>query len=810
MNQDVKKNNKGFPSDYVSKEKKLTDEYAIAYAEAAWQQYLDGNVEVTSGRKAQHAMALQYYNGNQSTYQYLQKSGFKQDEAGNISGYSDVDFTPIGFMKVFMQGVYDYLTRATYDYEARGMDDASIDERTDFALRKRVLMKDKEFFERMMGREITEPIPTSEAEFHIMANETFKTSMEIVLEKHIQAVYEDNRFDLRVEKNLVRDLLYASHFAVYPHYDRNGRIVQEWVDVEEIIVPRSKTQDFSDVPWQGRLQFLTISQLKANVRDRDYKEEEWEVLANTYAGKPLQNFCADPRTPDIQNDFSEPDNAFGTKKYDHFVIPVFTLFYQTTAYNVYGKSINPYNGEYIYRTREFDFEAKPGKESRVEKHYICIHGVSLVLGSKFVFNRGPVTNLVRKYYDKSRPMFPIIITKFDSNPIATSKSMSEALKPIEDMLQLTWGKMINEIAVARPDMTALDLKFIMNGIAMGVQVDDVQEAIDAAFQSGKVVGAHGDDSVWAGRPGGSSGRPIDVVPGGLGSAFRGYVEALQMGFMVMERVIGRSAMTIGQGPHPDTGKKVAEMVSQSANSVLKGLVDAYELGTHNLVEYTAEMVMRLNGARTEDEQFAYRQVFSRLSNDILRAAEGMNLRRMGISIYKRPSQEEINELMAELNQLRGARIAAGNMGGISEDEYFEIRELLRVNPRDARRRLRFRVAQRAAREQAISDRNAEMNAKLQQQSAANTHQMKLDEFQAQYGAEAEAKLSVLREEHRLNLELEKYKESKEIRILELKAKQAAEQSAQDAKEDMALQAVENVGDGMGRKQSTNNVKTQKV
>ncbi len=796
-----------FPTDYVSKAEKSTDEYSLLWLRAIQQQIRSGNVEVSARRNAELRSSLAYYHGNQSTYKYMQDFGLKQDEQGNLVGFTDLDWTPVGFMRTFIKSIYAYMTKERYDYEARGLDDNSIREKEAVLFRKKILMRDRATFERIMGRPITEYVPASEAEFHVFAEEGIKSTMEIVFEKHLQAVLQENRMDLRIEKNLITDLIYSNYFAVMAEYSPTGRINLEWVDTSELYFPRSKERDFSDIPWVARVRLLTIQQLKSMVKDRQLSNEEWEKIAQQYGRKgPGDNTDNSGAFmwPGYDNNESEGIGRYGGR-YDHFAIPVMQAYRLSTDYAVLERYPNSFNGDVIYRSRPFDFKPSDPKR-RVDKEYINVYGALWLIGSDHVFNVGQVSNLIRPHRDRSRPMLPIMITKTHSDSLAIMRSCVETLKPIEHLLQNAWMKLQNELAAAKPDITYADIRWLMNGIQLGVEAKDIQEAVDAALQGGTALGTFSDDATWAARPGGGSGPPFGRVPGGLGQAFRGYVETLQLGFMIMERVVGRSPIQIGQTPHPDTGKRVMEMTITSANEMLQDMVDAYQLGIHNMVEYVSEMIMRLADYRTADEEIGYRQVFSKLTNSVLNAAKGMHLRTMGIQLQKRMTEAEVMEVLQDLQDMRNARNARGNIGGITEDEYLEIRDLLRQNPREARRRLRFRATRRVALEQALAEQNARMNAEVQQQAIAAKMQA---DAQAAAIAENE-KRQTMQLEYNLKRQLMKDELQQELAILREKARLVKEQSAQDFREDVALQSVDNSNDKLFKTQSSNNTSASKI
>lgn len=649
MNGDKYKNDGSsqFPTDYVSREVKATDDYTLAWVKAIEQEIIRGNVEIPSYRKREMARSLQYYHGNMSNYKFMQDFGLKEDESGNMVSYSDIDFSPIGFMRVFMKSVYGYLTKERYEYEARGVDEDSIKEKDIIKFRKEILMRDRAFFERIMGRQIQEYVPASDAEFRIFVEENIKLAIEQAFEEHLNMVLKDNRVDQRIEKNLVADLIYASHYATEQTYTDNGRIGIEWVPINELFMPRSRQRDFSDIPWIVRVMPLTIRQLKARVKDRTLTEEQWDDIARRFTGNSFSN-CGTmfDGMGSLDNIEATPvDGRHG--KYDHYVIPVMQAYKMSTEYAVSEATPNPYNGETILRSRSFEFKAK-GDSRRVEKEWVNIYGALWIVKSDYVFNVGSVKNLVRSRYDRSRPCFPITVTKISSDSLTVVRSMTETLKPIEHMLQSAWLKLQNELAAALPDMTVVEMDFIMNGLKKGIEADNAQEALDALFQTGKLVGSATDQDVFPQNPARSSSQPVYKVPGGLGQAFSSYVQCLQMGFMIMERVIGRSPMQIGQTPHPDTGKKVAEMTASSANEMLQDMVDAYQLGIQNMVEHISEMIMRLSDYRTADEEFAYRRAFSKLTNNIMLAAKGMNLRDMGIIINKRFTEQEVAELLRDI------------------------------------------------------------------------------------------------------------------------------------------------------------------
>lgn len=718
----------GFPSDFIDPRLKEKPEWLLAVAKAIHTLELNGQGGITNAMRARWKKNLRFAEGNQSSMQYAADMGYKvdQEQGSGLAGYADIDFTPLGFMNKVIRVVEGTLTGAGHNFVLTAVDPTSQKEKKAYEnaliTKQRLGAYARERFNvDIIGNMY---VPDDDETRMVYMKMGFKNAYEIAGERFLQIVYNENAYNFNTKPVNVRNIM-ACGFAVQKTcYDNNGKIKIQHCDPTRMMVGHSEKRDFSTSKYRAYEQHYTIAEIKSLYEYGNITEKDWMEIAKKYTkqfGNPTglqfvngdSCLCAD-----------------GSYTYDRFTIPVWEIEYDTVDSFTRSKFENEAGENSDYRERAFNY--KPSgvnkKKKRVDVNVARMYVCSWIKGSEFIYNYGPKRNMTRPKDKRGKPHSDFTMVKVSPADFHYARSFAHKMKPVENMLQNAWNKLQNAISKAKVDVTVYQGKALLNAIGMGIKgIDTIDQMLDAANGEGDIIVNSTDDFD---NP--NAGQPVQHITRGIGQALQEYIALIQFLNNMVRDITGVPVIADASAPDPRFGKKIGEMILDRSSKALTELVESHEYLLTAGAEVTLKKIQRL----LEEKPDVYEDALGAASMDVLRYAEGLTTREMGIKVENRMTDEDIKLLYAELKEIVVSKTKSGK-NDFNVYHYLTLRldEMIKEQPKFAKYWLGMELEKIAKQEREIEKENIALNAQAQQQSNQVTSQGKMQELEMKLSGE---------------------------------------------------------------------------
>jgi hypothetical protein len=458
--------------------------------------------------------------------------------------------------------------------------------------------------------------PESLEELEIKKNYSYKHNMEIESEDAWQVVSNSNKFEEQLKKTKEDEFDYG----VSGFFERveNGKVIIEPLDIPNCGAGFSKRRDFSDAEYFFRVRNIMIADLKAEAVDQ-FSDEELKKIAKSYNGK-LGNSEFFDENP-IQSDF------------DDYKITVVDWNFRSTDVTVFEKRVNKSGNKVVGRA---GFKRKGEKYDRVPVK--TWYKASWIANTDWLYNYGLVDNINRpkKRLGVARPNFHMYAPKmYKGKPLGKV----EQLAPLADDFILDWFRLQNVKASAIPKGISINLDGLED-IDLGDGVLTKRAILDLFYKKGTVVYR---TKTIENTPN-YSGKPIEELQGGMGSAAAELWDSMARTIDLMNQVVGFNEMTVGSTVDPKKLKGVAEMQVQSTNHALHNIVDAARSLTESVADAVIVKVQDLLRRGGKVEGNVYRRALGKTSVEFARISPKLSHHDIAIKIEDRPTSYELQRL----------------------------------------------------------------------------------------------------------------------------------------------------------------------
>jgi len=461
-----------FPSKRIAENAK-TEEYHKQWCKSIDLLFRDDKAGITEDDRAWMQLMRTYGSGNQpeSIYTDFKKSntGLTTDDLdadnrplskskGARVGYSHIDNNNVSLMPRIKNRIKGYIFDVDYDIRIDTIDDNSGAEKEDKKNEMRVAMKYGEFinqYKREAGipAEELRYVPQSEQELELYESiNGFKLNSAIAMEKLMQHTFEIARWDEHTRDLVVDDLCDLGYGAVRVVLDNEDlKFRPRYIDPEYLIVPFSKNHDYSEMPWVGYYEFMTISELRMELPEVD--EEELYRLAEKHVDRFGNAQSA------YWSESYKTRQSDGTYKYDGFLVLV--LHCEWIDEESYSKveytSKHGRKSRYVVKDAE-EREALKKKDKPnqliVDYNKRILRMGSWVVDSDIVYDWGKSNFQYRPTKNKVVPSIRVV--KLNAKPL------TELLYPVMDDFKIAWMKFQDARATAIKDGYAIDFGMLEN------------------------------------------------------------------------------------------------------------------------------------------------------------------------------------------------------------------------------------------------------------------------------------------------------------------------------------------------------------
>jgi len=462
-----------FPSQVVSDQEKMGQEYGLKIAKAIESEWFDrdsGTNRFYNNQNEFHKLRL-YARGEQSVQKYKDELSIN----GDLS-YLNLDWKPVPIIPKFVDIVVNGIAERAYDVKCYSQDPYGVAKRTQYMesilrdLETRELTKfANEAFGINLAENDPEKLPGTEEELQLHMQLSYKQEIELAEEQAINTILEGNRYE-NTRKRFYYDLTVLGIGAVRNIFTETEGIKIDYVDPANLIWSYTEDPYFDDLYYIGEIKNIPINELKKQFPNLDNSDLE-EISKSGFSNSGLFRSQADAQL-------------------DKNTVQVLYFNYKTYMNEVYKvKETSTGATKIILRDDQYDppieeYEAKFGKMNRTLE--VLYEGV-LIVGSKKLLKWELAKNMMRPKsdYTKVKMNYSIVAPRMYKGRI---ESLVGRITGFADMIQLTHLKLQQVLARMVPDGVYLDADGLSE-IDLGNGTNySPQEALNMFFQTGSVIG----------------------------------------------------------------------------------------------------------------------------------------------------------------------------------------------------------------------------------------------------------------------------------------------------------------------------------
>jgi len=735
-----------FPSDFIDPLLKKEKKYNLDYAKAAYFEWVKDVQLLTNTRRNDFVDNRLYAEGNQNNTKYKKPYYKKDDKTNEEYSYVDLDYTPVSVLPAYRDIVINYLEKLEYDIDFVAVDPIS-DRTRDFEVYKiwadkqlETLMQQEGIQMQLTGAE-EELYPQTKEELEIFRTMCHKLKWEIAMKGIIDLDFYRNDWP-QIRRKIYEDLFDNGIAGSREFTTKAGRHILRYVDPVNLYVRQTRDKECKGSNAIGEVVEMTLSDLVAQAGDQ-FTEEEYKQIAKT-ATRPYSSTTS----PD---DFLDTDTmqaggwlSWYTGRYGDMRVKMFDLTWMTVDRHFYEKKMNaagtpmvykkPYGhtvGEYDYTSEQVDGkmvyykndlktgsvteiaqaewingskQPKLGLRKAVIEERKMVYGCKWILGTDFIYDYGLQHDIPRDPMPNGgETNLPYHIYRL------TNKSTVERAKPFVDAFMLSWLKIQNAKAKARPKGIKIELDALENMTVAGKQFTPLQ-ALTVYDQTGNIIykgtGQHGEASRHS---------PVEEMQGGMGAEYAELIADLNFNINMIQRVTGFNEVFLAQTPDPNQPVKTAQMAVQATNNALYGIQQACRNIHVRTVKSSAcrfQLMSRYGGLQGFD------MAISEPMRKVIEYSDDLSAYQYGIKIVARPTDEQKAKIEGAALQAMNTRDASG-IGQITYGDYlFVMRILDGGNLKYAEAVLSHRIEKNMMKKHQLSISLQRENAQVQMESNA--------------------------------------------------------------------------------------------
>lgn len=538
-----------FPNKRISENKK-DEKYHIGFAKAMHELWRTNKTAISKQDRDRFKLLRLYGSGNQPQDLY-QDSKLRAEIVGDTqydsdgevinktrsvrAAYNNVSTENVSLMPRIKNRIKGYLNKIDYDISIDTIDDNSGAEKESKKNAMRLQMDYGKFiaeFKRNAGIPVEEPmyVPQTPQELELFESvQGFKlnnaTAMEKVL-KHSFEISNWNNFIYDLAQDDICDLGWLAGRVYFDCEDFKFKV--KYCDPEFMIVPYNRYYDYSEMPWCGYFEQMTISDLRMELPD--VSEEDLEALAKNHCNK-LNN----PTETEWKNYSGKtPEGAYG---YDAFLVWVLHAewideeFYSKVNHTSKFGRKSRYVLDSPEERESIKAKNKPNTQI-VDYNKRKLRSCSWIVDSDLCFDWGMSDFQVRPAKNKVIPSF--IVERMNSKPL------TDMLRPVMDDFKIAWMKFQDARGQAIKAGYALDFSMLQN-IDDGDKKYSAIKIMEMWRESGILLFQGSID----GRYEGGAVKPFFEIPGTIGVAMEEAIRMWTFALQKLQDITGLSPVTLG-------------------------------------------------------------------------------------------------------------------------------------------------------------------------------------------------------------------------------------------------------------------------
>lgn len=665
----------GFPYNETHLKKKESEEYALRCANGFESLQLNNKIE---RQKKHYIENIKYIEAIQDSKTYSNHLNRNLDILGmsNINLRTDVNYSPLGIIKLIYKSIYSRLDKIGIDVMVEGKDERTLKEKKAYINAIKIKKQLAPAIEEMTGLNPEQGQDNiTEEELEMLELLGLPTAYEYLFEVLLKSTDDYNEYRQEIVPYINHSLICAGFAGTYLEYDSNGMIVERSILPNSVKVYGGTKQDYSDADG-----FLIT------------KKISYHELVSYY----LKDKLTSEETAFLQAD---------SKKNSE--IEVELMFWSATS-TIAKKHVKKDDGtEYI---REHGSIKGADYVININNWYSCYYIKSI----NKVFNFGSIKNMPR-YKGKNGNRYaycPVniintsVIVESDTTPIIS------VIRKFEDMANIAYIKLQEEIANARPSGYNINLASLND--AIGLLKDENADLKQADLIRLKLKTGIGITSHIDGQGDQTSQQAFIYEEGGLSKAYSEFAAVINMAIDWCYLFSGTPKIDSGAEQDYKLSNYVTKGIMEGADKAVVDLIQAKDKVILKSAEKKLNMIITIYGMDYKENP--YRNILSEMENEYL-ADIDMNTRELFIRIEKAFTEAEEQNIrdMARLGMEKGMQ--TGGREGITYQEYIVFQEMFKENKKLANIKLALIMKKREKQKLAESQQMQVQNAMIQQQSA---------------------------------------------------------------------------------------------
>jgi len=752
-----------FPSQTVSDVEKLSYDYGLKVGKAIEQEWFNETRSLNrygANKNDFHNLRL-YARGEQSIQKYKDELSIN----GDLS-YLNLDWKPVPIISKFVDIVVNGIAERTYDIKAYSQDPYGVAKRTKYMEDILKDMRLKQFNDVVQDqlnlnvrKSEIEELPESKEELELHMQLGYKQSIEIAEEQALNTLFEGNKYEL-IKKQFYYDLTVLGIGAVKTDFTTSEGATIKYVDPANLVYSYSDSPYFDDIYYVGEVKSIPVNELAKQFPHLDEAELE-DIMKNKRINRKNYN------------------ERYSSDKEDNNTIQVLYFNYKTYMNEVYKVKETATGSERII-PKDDSFNPPADKQrdyKRVLRSIECLYDGAMILGTNKLLKWEMAKNMMRPKSDftKVKMNYAIVAPRMYNGKI---ESLVSRITGFADMIQLTHLKLQQVLSRMVPDGVYLDADGLAE-IDLGNGTNyNPQEALNMFFQTGSVIGRsftqEGDMN-----PGKV---PIqEITSGSGGNKMQALIGNYNYYLQMIRDVTGLNEARDGSMPDKNALVGVQKLAAANSNTATRHILQA---GLYLTAEVAESLSLRISDiieySPTKD---AFIQAIGVHNVSVLEELKQLHLYDFGIFINLQPDEEE--KMMLENNIQMAIQQQI-----IELADAIDIRET--KNIKLANQLLKLRRSKKLNRDQALQERNIQMQAQANQQASQAAAQLEVQKNMAltesqvqleQVKAQLESQKMMQEVEMKKQLMGLEFQFNMQLKGLEVQGQQIKEQEKEDRKDE---------------------------
>mgnify|MGYP003120917266 FL=1 len=694
--------NRHFPSQVVSDLEKMSHDYGLKVAKAIQHEWFSKSYGA-SGRfhnniSKFHTLRL-YARGEQSIQKYKDELSIN----GDLS-YLNLDWTPVPIISKFVDIVVNGIAERLYKVKAYSQDPHGVVKRTQYMkdIEKDMKLKDfYEFCEESFGIAVNSreegTLPTTDEEFKLHMQLSYKQEVEIAEEQAIETLMKGNRYDL-IKRRFYQDLTVLGIGAVKTGFNTAEGVTIDYVDPANLVYSYTDSPYFEDLYYVGEIKSIPINELKKQFPYLN--QEELEKIVNTGTA----------RSHSLNGKSSDNDS-------DNNKVDILYFNYKTYMNEVYKIKENSMGGKRAVRKDDSFNPPKSleGKYEKLSKSVECLYEGAYILGANKLIKWEKADNMMRlkSDYTKVKMNYSIVAPRMYEGRI---ESLVGRITGFADMIQLTHLKIQQVLSRMTPDGVFLDIDGLAE-VDLGNGTNyNAQEALNMFFQTGSVVGR----SQTVDGEGNPGKIPIQEIQSGAGSGKMQQLIGTYNYYLQMIRdVTGLNEASDGSTPAERSLVGVQKMAAANSNTATRHILQSGMFLTADVAEQLSLRVSDI--IEYSPTKNAFIEAIGAHNIATLEEMSNLHLYDFGIFLELEPDEEDKQLLENNIQSALGQQ-------GINLEDAIDLRQIRNIKL--ANQLLKLRRKQKEEKDQANQLQQTQAQGQAQEKAAAATARAEIDKGKA--------------------------------------------------------------------------------